>query len=93
MFFSYNWAFHDEKFAMQSVSSKQKENALVASFVHSPVGEHVDWRLSATISPCHVTVIPYSCSLLLDCLMASFICVINNPCMFMAPGCVFLILP
>lgn len=41
----------------QSVSSKQKENALVASFVRSPVGENVDWRLSATISPCHATVL------------------------------------
>ncbi|KAH8501006.1 hypothetical protein H0E87_016007 [Populus deltoides] len=41
----------------QSVSSEQKVNALSASFVHSPVGENVDWRLSATISPCHVTVL------------------------------------
>lgn len=41
----------------QSVCSEQKENALAASFVHSPVGENVDWRLSATISPCHVTVL------------------------------------
>ena len=51
---------------MQSVSSKQKENALVASFVHLPVGENVDWRLSATISPCHATVISHSFSHLLD---------------------------
>ncbi|CAK7326271.1 unnamed protein product [Dovyalis caffra] len=41
----------------QSVSSEQKVNALSASFVHSPVGENVDWKLSATISPCHVTVL------------------------------------
>ncbi|KAJ6768459.1 hypothetical protein OIU74_022180, partial [Salix koriyanagi] len=41
----------------QSVSSEQKVNALSASFVHFPVGENVDWRLSATISPCHVTVL------------------------------------
>ncbi|KAL5541456.1 hypothetical protein UlMin_009166 [Ulmus minor] len=41
----------------ESVSSEQKLNALAASFVHSPVGENVDWRLSATISPCHVTVL------------------------------------
>ncbi|XP_050216889.1 uncharacterized protein LOC126667840 isoform X2 [Mercurialis annua] len=40
----------------QSVSSEQKVNALSASFVQSPVGENVDWRLSATISPCHITV-------------------------------------
>ncbi|OMO58555.1 Vacuolar protein sorting-associated protein 13 [Corchorus olitorius] len=41
----------------QSVCSEQKVNALTASFVQSPVGENVDWRLSATISPCHVTVL------------------------------------
>ncbi|KAK2971031.1 hypothetical protein RJ640_025805, partial [Escallonia rubra] len=40
----------------QSVSSEQKVNALAANFVHSPVGENIDWRLAATISPCHVTV-------------------------------------
>ncbi|GKV06822.1 hypothetical protein SLEP1_g18658 [Rubroshorea leprosula] len=42
---------------VQSVCNERKENALTASFVHSPVGESVDWRLSATISPCHVTVL------------------------------------
>ncbi|KAI7737218.1 hypothetical protein M8C21_001541, partial [Ambrosia artemisiifolia] len=41
----------------QSVSSKHKANALGACFVYSPVGENLDWRLSATISPCHVTVL------------------------------------
>ncbi|PON64877.1 Phosphatidylinositol-4, 5-bisphosphate phosphodiesterase gamma [Parasponia andersonii] len=41
----------------ESVCSEQKLNALAANFVHSPVGENVDWRLSATISPCHVTVL------------------------------------
>ncbi|XP_047337153.1 uncharacterized protein LOC124940662 [Impatiens glandulifera] len=41
----------------QSVSSEQKVNALSATFVRSPVGENVDWRLSAMISPCHVTVL------------------------------------
>ncbi|XP_057475541.1 uncharacterized protein LOC130763619 isoform X1 [Actinidia eriantha] len=41
----------------QSVSSGQKVNALSANFVHSPIGENVDWRISATISPCHVTVL------------------------------------
>ncbi|XP_044485071.1 uncharacterized protein LOC123210663 isoform X2 [Mangifera indica] len=41
----------------ESVSSETKENALAATFVRSPVGENVDWRLSATISPCHVTVL------------------------------------
>ncbi|KAK6160946.1 hypothetical protein DH2020_004327 [Rehmannia glutinosa] len=44
----------------QSVSNEQKVNALQASFVHTPAGENVDWRLSATISPCHVTVIAES---------------------------------
>ncbi|CAA0829437.1 calcium-dependent lipid-binding family protein, partial [Striga hermonthica] len=44
----------------QSVSNEQKVNALQASFVHAPAGENVDWRLSATISPCHVTVIAES---------------------------------
>ncbi|XP_047948182.1 uncharacterized protein LOC125194160 isoform X1 [Salvia hispanica] len=42
---------------VQSVSSERKVNALQATFVHAPEGENVDWRLSATISPCHVTVI------------------------------------
>ncbi|KAG2726780.1 hypothetical protein I3760_01G128300 [Carya illinoinensis] len=46
----------------QSVCNEQKVNALAASFVHSPVGENVDWRLSATISPCHVTVLMESCA-------------------------------
>ncbi|CAM9004161.1 unnamed protein product [Rhodiola kirilowii] len=40
----------------ESTNSKQKENALAASFVYSPVKENVDWKLSATISPCHVTL-------------------------------------
>lgn len=41
----------------QSVSSQQKVNALGASFVYLPAGENLDWRLSSTISPCHVTVL------------------------------------
>ncbi|KAL2906378.1 putative vacuolar protein sorting-associated protein 13A [Bienertia sinuspersici] len=41
----------------QSVSSEQKENALVASFVRSPGGEEVDWKLSAAMCPCHVTIL------------------------------------
>ncbi|GAB2300237.1 hypothetical protein Dimus_034275 [Dionaea muscipula] len=41
----------------ESVSNEQSENALAASFVHSPLGENVDWRLSATMCPCHVTVL------------------------------------
>ncbi|XAR56953.1 hypothetical protein NMG60_11024930 [Bertholletia excelsa] len=41
----------------QSVCSEEKANALSATFVHSPIGENVDWRLSAKISSCHVTVL------------------------------------
>ncbi|KAH7682946.1 Vacuolar protein sorting-associated protein 13 [Dioscorea alata] len=41
----------------RSVSSEKKNNALTASFVHAPIGENVDWRLSAIIAPCHVTVL------------------------------------
>ncbi|XP_010524589.1 PREDICTED: uncharacterized protein LOC104802610 [Tarenaya hassleriana] len=41
----------------QSVSSQKKTNALVANFVNSPIGENIDWRLSATISPCHATIL------------------------------------
>lgn len=56
---------------LQSVSSERKMNALAASFVSSPVGENVDWKLSATISPCHVTV----CSCLNKwCSTAAFPC-------------------
>lgn len=40
----------------QSVVSEQKVNALEASFVQAPSGENVDWRLSARISSCDVTV-------------------------------------
>ncbi|KAE9455056.1 hypothetical protein C3L33_13039, partial [Rhododendron williamsianum] len=55
----------------QSVSSKQKVNALSANFVHSPTGENVDWRLSATISPCHVTVLMESYNRLMEFLKKS----------------------
>ncbi|KAI8561923.1 hypothetical protein RHMOL_Rhmol04G0379800 [Rhododendron molle] len=55
----------------QSVSSKQKVNALSANFVHSPTGENVDWRLSATISPCHVTVLMESYNRLTEFLKKS----------------------
>ncbi|CAK9187593.1 unnamed protein product [Ilex paraguariensis] len=55
----------------QSVSSEQKLNALAASFVYAPVGENVDWRLSATISPCHVTVFMESYNRFLEFLKRS----------------------
>ncbi|XP_010266663.1 PREDICTED: uncharacterized protein LOC104604129 isoform X2 [Nelumbo nucifera] len=51
---------------LQSVSSEHKVNALAASFVYSPVGENVDWQLSATIAPCHVTVLMESCNRFLE---------------------------
>ncbi|CAI9779714.1 unnamed protein product [Fraxinus pennsylvanica] len=51
---------------VQSVYSEQKVNALAASFVHTPAGENIDWRLSATISPCHVTVFMESYDRFLD---------------------------
>ncbi|XP_073012998.1 uncharacterized protein [Typha latifolia] len=41
----------------KSVVSERKTNALDANFVHAPVGEDIDWRLVAKISPCHVTVL------------------------------------
>lgn len=56
-FCSFVWLISQQQFVLQSVPSEQKVNALAASFVHSPVGENLDWKLSATISPCHVTVI------------------------------------
>ncbi|KAF3970469.1 hypothetical protein CMV_005848 [Castanea mollissima] len=55
----------------QSVCNEQKVNALAASFVHSPVGENVDWRLSAKISPCHVTLLMESCDRFLEFLKRS----------------------
>ncbi|XP_031738035.1 uncharacterized protein LOC101213129 isoform X1 [Cucumis sativus] len=55
----------------QSVSSEQKANALAASFIYMPVGENIDWRLSATISPCYVTIFMDSCDRFLDFLRRS----------------------
>ncbi|KAJ1418687.1 VPS13, repeated coiled region [Sesbania bispinosa] len=55
----------------QSVYSEQKVNALVASFVHLPIGENIDWRLSATIAPCHVTVLMGSMDRVLEFLKRS----------------------
>uniref|UniRef100_A0A175YPS3 Uncharacterized protein n=1 Tax=Daucus carota subsp. sativus TaxID=79200 RepID=A0A175YPS3_DAUCS len=40
----------------QSGCDEQKVNALAGTFVYLPIGENVDWRLLATISPCHATV-------------------------------------
>eukprot|EP01018_Ginkgo_biloba_P025446 Gb_15429 [translate_table: standard] len=41
---------------IQSVSNEEKEYALAATFVHSPFEENIDWKLSATVASCHVTV-------------------------------------
>ncbi|CAL9040995.1 unnamed protein product [Musa banksii] len=41
----------------ESMISERKANALDASFIHAPVGEDVEWRLTATIAPCHVTIL------------------------------------
>ncbi|ONK67151.1 uncharacterized protein A4U43_C06F16540 [Asparagus officinalis] len=41
----------------ESVISGKKVNALEATFVYSPLGDDVDWRLSATIAPCHATIL------------------------------------
>ncbi|MED6115945.1 hypothetical protein PIB30_095545, partial [Stylosanthes scabra] len=50
----------------QSVYSEQKVNALAASFVYLPIGENIDWRLSATIAPCNVTVLTESIDRMLE---------------------------
>ncbi|XP_059076567.1 uncharacterized protein LOC131042467 isoform X2 [Cryptomeria japonica] len=41
---------------IQSVSSEKKEYALATAFVYHPIGETIDWKLSATMAPCHVTI-------------------------------------
>lgn len=51
-------------------------NALQATFVHRPADESVDWRLSATISPCHVTVI---CHIVFLCFVIYIDCVCHIP--------------
>ncbi|XP_042405096.1 vacuolar protein sorting-associated protein 13C-like [Zingiber officinale] len=50
----------------ESVVSEWKANALDASFIHAPVGEDLAWRLTATIAPCHVTILMESYEQLLD---------------------------
>ncbi|XP_074301933.1 uncharacterized protein LOC141633346 isoform X1 [Silene latifolia] len=59
----------------QSVCSEEKQNALAANFVQSPAGENVDWKLSAVMCPCHVTVVMMvglMSMLLVQVLMASY---------------------
>ncbi|XP_020520361.1 uncharacterized protein LOC18430003 [Amborella trichopoda] len=51
---------------VQSVINEKKADALSATFVHSPHGENVDWQLSATIAPCHVTVLMASYNRFVD---------------------------
>lgn len=41
---------------LQSVSRQGRDHALAAKYVQSPFEENLDWKLSATMSPCHVKV-------------------------------------
>lgn len=41
---------------LQSVSREGRDHALAAKYVQSPYDENLDWKLSATMSPCHVKV-------------------------------------
>ncbi|XP_031479692.1 uncharacterized protein LOC116250249 isoform X3 [Nymphaea colorata] len=56
---------------VQSVSNEKKVNALAATFVYSPSEKDVDWRLSANIAPCHVTVLMGSYDRLLELIRRS----------------------
>ncbi|CAM6102066.1 unnamed protein product [Calypogeia fissa] len=42
---------------IESVSRAGRDHALTTTFVYCPLDEHLDWKLSATMSPCHVTVL------------------------------------
>ncbi|WOL14400.1 hypothetical protein Cni_G23180 [Canna indica] len=44
----------------ESIVSEREANALDGSFIHAPIGEGVDWRLTAAIAPCHVTILKES---------------------------------
>lgn len=41
---------------LQSVSREGRDYALSATYVQSPYDENLDWKLAATMSPCHVKV-------------------------------------
>lgn len=41
---------------VQSVSREGRDYALSAIYVQSPYDEDLDWKLAATMSPCHVKV-------------------------------------
>eukprot|EP00250_Pteridium_aquilinum_P021886 c25256_g1_i1 orf=924-13886(-) len=41
---------------IQSVSGKDDEQALTVSYIQHPLDSHLDWKVSATILPCYVTV-------------------------------------
>lgn len=41
---------------IKSVRREGKDQALTAYYVHHPLRENLDWKLSATVSPCYVTV-------------------------------------
>lgn len=42
--------------SLQSVSREGRDYALASTFVHLPFEEDLDWKLTATMSPCHVKV-------------------------------------
>ncbi|KAL3679175.1 hypothetical protein R1sor_022131 [Riccia sorocarpa] len=41
---------------IESVSREGRDHALTTTFVYSPMEEPLDWKLSAAMSPCHVTI-------------------------------------
>ncbi|KAJ7520814.1 hypothetical protein O6H91_19G024000 [Diphasiastrum complanatum] len=41
---------------IESVSREGREDALLTTFFHNPLEENLDWKLSLTMSACHVTV-------------------------------------
>ncbi|XP_024384462.1 uncharacterized protein [Physcomitrium patens] len=45
-----------EGMLIESVSREGRDHALSATYVQSPYDENLDWKLAATMSPCHVKV-------------------------------------
>ncbi|PTQ34792.1 hypothetical protein MARPO_0076s0036 [Marchantia polymorpha] len=41
---------------IESVSREGRDHALTTTFVYCPMEEPLDWKLSAAMSPCHVTI-------------------------------------
>ncbi|WOK99786.1 hypothetical protein Cni_G08498 [Canna indica] len=63
-------------FYTKSIVSEREANALDASFIHAPIGEGVDWRLTAAIAPRHV-MLPEN--LLKDCKALQNVSPHDNP--------------